>query len=812
MSFIHNKIKILEDRLQVIEEERTVLQGELENACVELQKASNKHTTDCQQHFSPEEKVKIFMNLFCGRTDVFPKRWDNSKTGKSGYSPACFNEWVRGKCNKPSTKCSVCTNQAFIPLTEEVIRRHLSGIDHKGNKQNYTIGVYPMFADDTCKFLAVDFDKENWQRDVYGFITTCHKKSIPFALERSRSGNGAHVWIFFEKPISASQARKMGAALLTETMEDYPDVGFESYDRFFPNQDTLPAGGFGNLIALPLQHSPREQGNSIFLDDDFVPHLDQWEFLASVSKMSEDAVNQIVEEASYKGKILGVRMPVEEDEETPWDMKPSRKRPEIPIGQVFPKSIRLTLSNQIFIERQNIPSVLINKLIRLAAFQNPEFYRAQSMRLSTFGKPRIIACAEVLSKYIGLPRGCLDECIELLNSLDIEVIIDDKRHIGNSIKLNFLGKLIREQEKVVNKLLKHDIGVLAATTAFGKTVIGAYMIAKRKTNTLVIVHRRQLLDQWIERLKMFLSINPGEIGIISGGKYKPNGIVDVATIQSLIKQNTVDDIVAEYGQIIVDECHHLSAVSFESVVRACKAKYVLGLSATVTRKDGHQPIIFMQCGPIRYKVDAKKQAKLRPFCHKVVIKNTAFNHNFLEEPKLSINKIYAEIISDHRRNKAIIEDVLYALKLGHSPLVLTERKEHAAYFAQYLSGFCKNVVLMVGGQSAKELAFIKERLATIPDNEERLIIATGRYIGEGFDDGRLDTLFLTMPISWHGTLAQYAGRLHRTHQRKKEVVIYDYVDHQIPMLAKMAGKRMRGYAKLGYIVSDVVPGLSGQMW
>jgi hypothetical protein len=359
-NYIREKIKVLEGRLQELEEEKNVLQGELKNAYVELQKTSNNQITDCKRYFSPEEKVKIFMNLFCGRTDVFPKRWNNSKTGKSGYSPACFNEWVRGKCNKPSTKCSVCTNQAFIPLTEEVIRKHLSGIDHKGNKQNYTIGVYAIFADDTCCFLAVDFDRENWQRDSHGFITTCRQKSIPFALERSRSGNGAHVWIFFEKPISAMLARKMGAALLTETMENYPDIGFESYDRFFPNQDTLPAGGFGNLIALPLQHSPREQGNSVFLDDNFVPYSDQWGFLASVSKMSEDSVDQIVEEASCKGKILGVRMPVNDDEEKPWEMKPSRKRSEIPIGQVLPKSIRLVLSNQIFIEKQNIPSVLIS--------------------------------------------------------------------------------------------------------------------------------------------------------------------------------------------------------------------------------------------------------------------------------------------------------------------------------------------------------------------------------------------------------------------------------------------------------------------
>jgi superfamily II DNA or RNA helicase len=692
------------------------------------------------------------MNLFRGRTEVFPKRWDNAKTGKSGYSPTCSNEWVKGTCNKPRVKCSDCPNQAFIALTGEIVRKHLGGEDFNGSKREYTIGIYPMLADDTCWFLAVDLDKDQWQRDAAAFIKTCRQKSIPYALEKSRSGNGAHIWIFFDKPILASHARKMGAALLTETMDSCPEIGFESYDRFFPNQDTLPSGGFGNLIALPLQRFSRERGNSLFLDDNFNPYQDQWMFLQSVLKMSEDAVNKIVEDAAYNGKIVGVRMPTEEDEEKPWDMKPSRKVADIPIDQVLPKSVNIVVSNQIFIEKQNLPPVLINKLIRLAAFQNPEFYKAQSMRLPTFGKPRIIACAEDFPDYIGLPRGCLEEVVDLLNSPGIEVILDDKKLGGNRIKLNFLGELTDEQKKAAKKLFQHDIGVLAATTAFGKTVVGAYMIAKRKTNTLIIVHCRQLLDQWIERLKVFLDLGHDQIGMIGGGKYKPSGIVDIAIIQSLIKNNVVDDIVAEYGHVIVDECHHLSAVSFEQVIRACKAKYVLGLTATATRKDGHHPIIFMQCGPIRYKVDAKKQALLRPFNHKIILKNTEFSLSTTTERRPSISHIYSEIINDHERNMLIIKDVFQSLKSGCSPLILTQRKDHAAFFEQYLSQFCQNVIVMVGGQNTKKRAEVKLKLETLSDYEERVIIATGSYIGEGFDDKRLDTLFLTMPISWHGTL------------------------------------------------------------
>jgi superfamily II DNA or RNA helicase len=792
---ISSELECLEQRLLEIDQEKNAILAKIQTIRQENDNLVTK------QHLTSNQKIKIFMHLFQGRTNVFPKRWDNPKTGKSGYAPACFNEWVRGICNKPTIKCSDCPNQAFIPLNETIIRKHLGGEDHNGSKRDYTVGIYPMLADDRCLFLAADFDKKDWQNDVKAFIETCRNKNIPYAVERSRSGNGAHVWIFFEDPIPAFEARRLGAAVITETMEDHPEIGLDSYDRFFPNQDTMPSGGFGNLIALPLQMTPRKQNNSVFLNNDFEPYADQWEFLSSINKMSVTAVRQIVDEASRNGNVLGIRIPVnDEEEDKPWDTKPSRKQADFPIGLILPKTILLVLSNQIFIEKKSLPPALINRLIRLAAFQNPEFYAAQAMRLSTFGKPRIIACAENFDLYIGLPRGCLEECLELLQGLGIGVSIDDRRQLGNKIETEFLGDLTNKQNDVVKVLLQHDTGVLSATTAFGKTVIGAYMIAQRSTNTLIIVHRKQLLEQWIERLKAFLNISSDQIGIISGGKYKPSNIIDIATIQSLTKNNSIDDIVENYGHIIVDECHHLSAVSFESVIRACKAKFILGLTATSTRKDGHQPIIFMQCGPIRYKVEQKDQAKIRAFSHKVITKTTNFISPSSDDSKQAITTIYSNLMSDQDRNNVIIDDVLAALKIGRSPLILTERKEHAAYFAYNLSMTCKNVILMVGGQSTKERVAIQEKLANLPDSEERLIIATGRYIGEGFDDKRLDTLFLTMPVSWHGTLAQYAGRLHRDHHSKNEVIIYDYIDHLVPMLSRMAEKRRKGYLRLGYSI------------
>lgn len=802
ISLLREKIREKQARLQAIEAEKLLLLKELQ----QLQQEENhtQSTVSETTPFSTDKKIEIFMSLFRGRADVVAKRWDNAKTGKSGYSPACSNEWIRGICKKPQIKCSVCTKQAFIPMTPEIVYKHLGGESHFGNRRDYILGLYPMLQDDYCWFLAVDFDKENWQKDANAFIKTCHNQNISVALERSRSGNGAHAWIFFEQAIPAFLARQMGTALLTETMKNYPEIGLESYDRLFPNQDTLPAGGFGNLIALPLQYLPRKKGNSVFLDEQFEPYADQWAFLASIKKITYAEINAFVAEARRHNNILDIKMAVLEEEETkkPWELPPSKILPEKSIPKaLLPKTITLVLNNQLFIDKKELPPALINKLIKLAAFQNPAFYKAQAMRLPVFDKPRIIACAEYFTDHLGLPRGCLEECLALLNSLSIEVVLEDKRYLGKSIKTKFTGELTTEQKKATKALLTHDNGVLSATTAFGKTVVGAYMIAKRKRSTLIIVHRRQLMEQWVERLKVFLDLTSDQIGTIGGGKRKLSGIIDVAVIQSLIKKNTVDNLVAEYGHIIIDECHHLSAVSFEAVARSCKAKYVLGLTATATRKDGHQPIIFMQCGPIRYNVDAKKQAQLRAFSHKVIVRNTSFNFVPITEEKITIGQLYSAMILDKDRNEKIFQDVLSVLKTGRSPLLLTERKEHVLYFAEKFKEFCKNIIVMVGGQSDKQRAAVNQQLSSIPDSEERLLIATGRYIGEGFDDPRLDTLFLSMPISWHGTLAQYAGRLHRAHQEKREVIIYDYVDYSSTMLAKMAEKRMKGYINLGYEIS-----------
>ena len=750
---------------------------------------------------SARDKIALFRSLFRGREDVYSKRWENARTGKSGYAPACANEWAPRICEKPRVKCGACPNQSFPAMADEAIDGHLRG--------RHTLGVYPMLPDDSCRFLAADFDKEAWQQDANAFLEACRSKGVPAALERSRSGNGGHVWIFFAEPVPAALARRLGVHLVTETMERNPDIGFESYDRFFPSQDTVPAGGFGNLIALPLQHGPREGGNSLFLDEGFQPHADQWAFLSSLRRLSLAEATAIADEAGRQGRVVGLRLPLDDEDDEPWSAPPSRQRPLPEIAGPLPERIDAVLGDQLYIPRASLPPGLVNRLIRLAAFQNPAFYSAQAMRRSTFGIPRIVACAELLSHHIALPRGCREAVERLLEELGIGVDMRDERNPGRPVETSFLGELTPEQQSAVDALLAQETGVLAAATGFGKTVAAASVIAARGTNTLVLVHRRQLMDQWIARLGAFLDLPASAIGRIGGGRRRPSGIVDVGIIQSLVRKGEVDDIVAGYGHLVVDECHHISAVSFEAVARRAKAKYILGLSATVTRQDGHHPIVFMQCGPVRFRTSAKAQARQRPFGHRAVLRPTAFKLPAdLDGDRPPIQHVYAALAADEDRNDMIFDDVLQALEAGRSPILLTERKDHAHRIAERLGRFARNVLVLRGGMGTRQRREIMQRLEDIPDTDERVLVATGRYVGEGFDDARLDTLFLAMPISWKGTLAQYVGRLHRLHPAKREVLVHDYVDGAVPALRRMSEKRIRGYESLGYTVERPADGPS----
>jgi hypothetical protein len=637
-------------------------------------------------------------------------------------------------CEKPRIKCADCPNRRFLPVTDDVIRWHLSGCDAEG--QPFVAGAYPLLQDETCFFLAVDFDKTGWHDDAAAFLETCRHLNLPAALERSRSGRGAHVWFFFDEAIPAALARRLGSHVLTETMERRPDVGLDSYDRLFPNQDTMPHGGFGNLIALPLQRAARKQDNTVFLNSAFVPWTDQWAFLASVRKIGRSQVERIVEDAERRGRILGVRLPPQDDEETePWASPPSRNRRETPIVGDLPATLELVLGNQIYISKQGLHPGLRNRLLRLAAFQNPEFYKAQAMRLSTYSKPRVIGCAEDLPLHIGLPRGCLDDVRKTLTDLGVRTVIRDERRDGSRLDVKFQGELRQQQKAVADAMLRYEIGVLAATTAFGKTVVAAWLIARRGVNTLVLVHRRQLLHQWIERLSTFLDVPAKSIGRIGGGRNRPTGQIDVGIIQSLVRKGVVDDRVAEYGHVIVDECHHLSAHSFEQVVRQAKARFVVGLSATVARKDGHHPIIFMQCGPVRHQVNARAQAASRPFEHFVLVQ-PSFQPNGSpdSDKRVEFQTLYQELVGDQTRTRRICEDVVDSVRNGRSPLILTERNEHLDRFEHELASRVDHIVVLRAGMGKKQRQAVNDRLAAIPRQEGRIILATGKYVGEGFDD------------------------------------------------------------------------------
>jgi superfamily II DNA or RNA helicase/very-short-patch-repair endonuclease len=691
-------------------------------------------------------------------------------------------------------------------VTDRLIRWHLSGKDSSGLP--FVMGAYPMLLDESCHFLALDLDGEGWQEDALALADVVHRLKLPLALERSRSGNGAHLWFFFDQTIAAMQARRFGAHLLTEAMDARPEIGLGSYDRMFPNQDTLPRGGFGNLIALPLQKAARDAGHSAFLDDSLEPFTDQWAFLGQLKRIDSARISEIGTQAERSNRVVPVRMPpTDEFSLTPWKTSPSRRSADVVIETTLIEKLEIIFSDKLYIPKSELPPALRNRILHLAAFQNPEFYKAQSMRLPTYDKPRVIACAEEHPAHIALPRGCLDEMKALLRKNKVSYRIKDLRVSGNPLRISFVGELRPEQITAAKAMLAHETGVLAATTAFGKTVLAAWLIAERGVNTLILVHRQQLMEQWVARLSSFLDFPEKSIGRLGGGRRKLRGQIDVALIQSLVRKDVVDDRIAEYGHLIIDECHHLSAQSFERAVSRAKAKYVLGLSATVQRKDGHHPIIFMQCGAIRHRVDAKDQAAARPFQHHVIVRPTGYRH--IGEPeddaRIEYQKLCQGLMEDRPRNRLICADVAAAIEANRHPLVLTERTEHLAILREELQALGLECVTLQGGMGTKQRAAALEDL----ENQVAVVLATGRYVGEGFDCSRLDTLFVTMPVSWRGTVAQYVGRLHRLHDGKQVVRVYDYADLNVPMLERMFDKRCSGYEAVGYSIllpASALPG------
>lgn len=766
-----------------------------------------KSLSDVHHESNATDKVHLFMSLFKGRDDVYAKRWENRNKGTSGYSPVCLNLWRSGICPKPKIPCSKCENKSYAAVDAGVIEKHLKG--------NIVVGLYPMLPDETCCFLAMDFDDEDWQKDISVVRDVCIENDIPIAVERSRSGKGGHVWFFFESPVSSGSARKFGTSLLTCAMGRRHEIKFKSYDRLFPSQDTMPKGGLGNLIALPLQKLAREKKNSEFIDENFKAYGDQWAFLSTVQKISEEHLDSLMLELAPRNELGSLRIYEEEETERPWQ----RHIKTVELKRIdFPKKLDIVKANMLFIPINGISQRALNRVKRLACFKNPMFYKQQAMRLPTYGFPRVICCADELKEYLCLPRGCEPELFYELEELGVDIRIIDKTFHGKMIDVAFRGQLRDEQAMALNDLLQYDNGILSGTTAFGKTIVAIKMIAERKVNTLILVDKVNLLSQWKDRLSEFLVLNEAfpepmrttkrkkrrskkesVIGQLGAGKNTLNGIVDIAIMQSLSRQGKVKEYVKDYGMIIADECHHASAFTYELILKTTHAKYVYGLTATPTRKDGHHPILFMHCGPIRFRDNPRKQAEKRPFDHYIVPRFTSLRIPLHKDEKdVSIQELYAEISGNDFRNQQIVEDILRNFHKGRNCLVLSLRIAHVEWLAKELGRKVSNVFKLIGGMGKSSTHEEFQRLADIPANDNIILVATGHFIGEGFDEPRLDTLFLTMPISWKGTLQQYAGRLHRLYETKKEVRIYDYVDIHVKMLERMYQKRLNGYASMGY--------------
>jgi len=723
---------------------------------IDNKKQINNHSININSTL--EEKIKLYRSLFYGRNDVFALRWDNDSKNTHGYKPDCIYEWKHGICNKSEIKCSDCDFRKFKSLEDNDILEHLSG--------KKTIGLYPLLPNDKCKFLAIDFDDSSWQKDALCVIDTFNKFNISTSIERSRSGNGCHLWIFFNEEILAKVARYFGNLILSYTLENNIGLNLGSYDRLFPNQDKMPKGGFGNLIALPLQRIPAKNKNSLFVDTNFEYYKDQWEYLSNVKKVTLTEVNALIEllEKEIKNDLsINSNKSVNNIIS---DKKISRNNNIIDM----PSEINIILSNGIYIDATILPNELLNLIKRTAIINNPDYYKKQALRLSVYKTPKILNCFNEYGKFLVLPRGLLQEVCSIFEGNKVKVNIQDKRVFGINIDVVFKGILYDYQQIATEAILKHDSGILWASTAFGKTVVAASIIATRKVNTLIIVNTIQLLEQWEEKLNIFLEISKDSIRRLGGGKKKTSNIIDIA------------------------------AFTFEKVMKRAKTKYVLGLTATPHRKDKYDKIITMQCGPIVHKA-ARKVENEKKIAHMLMPRNNELQ-SYKDLSKLKLSELYDEIMNDKFRNELIINDIIESFKLGCTPLILTERIDHLNILSNMLSAYTDKIVVLKGGMGNKQRNLALDMIKSFSKEEQFIILATGKYIGEGFDESRLDTLFLTMPISWKGVLQQYAGRLQRRYEGKNMVKIYDYVDNNIPLLVKMYNKRLKGYENLDYNIKE----------
>ncbi len=763
-----------------------------------------------------QKHAQLLYALFRGRKDVFSRRSIN-KDGHGVYYPACDNFWKAELCPKrdgKKVKCMECSNRAWTPLNQRVLLSHLQGRKEDGTD---VIGVYPMLPDETCNFLVFDFDNHDgealdWKSEVDALRQICAQLEISCMVERSRSGKGAHIWLLFSEPVPAETARKFGASLLTKGAEFVNLKSFASYDRMLPAQDHMPLGGLGNLIALPLQGQALKKGNSAFVDANWVPYPDQWEYLRNARKISREFVEEKIKAWTPQG-VLGVLSTTEPESEkaTPWKKEKFSFHKTDVSGK-----LNVVLVNQIYVDTTNLKPRFQNMLRRMASFQNPAFFRNMAMGYSIKGISRILCCYQDVEGYIALPRGKWEQLQDCLHTAEIPVSVTDERQYGRPIQVEFQGNLYPEQQMAAHAMLAQDTGMLSAATAFGKTAVGAYMIAERKVNTLILVHNREIMKNWVEDLQKFLEIQEkcpeyvtpkgrrkrrkSVIGTLHAAHDSVTGIIDVAMVSSLGKLGEISDVVKNYGMVIMDECHHGAAQTIEAVLREVSGKYVYGLTATPKRDDGLEQKVNMQFGPIRYRFTARDKAQLQGIRHIVIPRFTRMTNL---GPAWKINAAYKALKENEIRNHLIAEDALQCICQGRTPLILTKFKAHAETLRRLLDGKVQHLFVLQGGRSTREREQIRNGLRQVPAEESLAVIAIGKYIGEGFNLPRLDTMLLAAPIAREGNVEQYAGRLHRDYEGKLEAVIYDYVDIHVQVLEKMYHKRLRAYKKIGYEIGSL---------
>lgn len=736
-----------------------------------------------------EEKVDLFLNLFGARRSVYPKLWINLKKGSKGYSPACSNEWVHGVCEKPRVKCSDCPNQNFPPLDHSAIHSHLTG--------RHTIGTYAILKDDSCIFLAADFDGDGWMQDIEAYRRAAEQMGISVGIERSRSGNGGHAWIFFAHPFPAVLGRRLGTLIVARASSFHQGMKLSTYDRFFPNQDMCPKGGFGNLIALPLQQEPRKSGHTLFLDEKFEPVSDQWTYLVSLQKVDLAELQRLLETSCSHEKDSEPTESVSLN----FDEAALNVIPQAIRRGDFKGTLKLLRNSQITIPLSDVPTGLGAALKRLGTIANPLFYEKQRLRFPTINIPRFIFCGEEHDDKLVLPRGTLHDIEKLVSKAGGKVSIIDRRPAPATADLSFIGTLTATQSAAVDAMLGHEEGVLVAPPGAGKTVMACAAIARRRTPTLILVHRKQLLDQWFDRLQKFLGLSKNEIHVLGKARY-PDAPVALGMFPTLARSEFPEALLAKYGHVIIDECHHVPAASFEAALKRCTARYILGLTATPNRKDGLQKILFLQCGPIRHRIDLD---------HSEEQSRTVFVREFslrlpAEKDRLPIHQIWEHLIQSGERNRAIASDVAAAFEEQRFCALLSDRKEHLNAIESLLrEKWPEESICRIDGSTNQKLrtAILDNLRSKAVERRPFALLATASLLGEGFDMPELDTLFLAMPISFKGRLIQYAGRLHRFSEKKKSVRIYDYVEPDHPLTAQMYRKRTAAYREMGYSIQIV---------